>query len=213
MVGPARSTDRGCEYFKIGEVARALDITPSAIRFYQKRFALYIRPTLSQTNRHLFSRRDVQVLKVILILRREYGLSVRGTLERFQDLLVAHNRDPFAIEQALIQGHREPEPTPDQGELPLDAPSGPSRSGLREPDAEFRAVERELEEVRGLLQARERELADVRRSTEEQTARVRNLERALRRLEAQTNALRLRIGQAVREMLLDVSGDGAADGS
>lgn len=238
MDGPARRPvggrrrpilDPRCECFRIGEVARGLDTTPSAIRFYQKRFSPHIRPTRVATKsrrdtyRYVYSQRDVQVLKVILILRRDHGLSVRETRERLHDLLVTHHGDPFAIERDLAPprdeaGPRGPGSFPDQGELPLEAPAGPSSrgpahptgpdttaSGVREPTADTRALELEVAAARGALEAREHELADARRTVVEQSARLREAERGLQRLRSEMGALRLRIRQAVRELLLDVS--------
>lgn len=238
MDGPARRPvggrrrpilDPRCECFKIGEVARGLDITPSAIRFYQKRFSPHIRPTKIPTKskresyRYVYSRRDVQILKVILVLRRDHGLSVRDARERLHDLLVTHHGDPFAIERDLVPPREEPRLQgpgwfPDQGELPLEAPAGPSSvgpahppgpdraaSGVREPTADARALEHEVAAARSALEARERELADARRTVEEQSARLREVERGLQRLRSELGALRLGIRQAVRELLLDGS--------
>lgn len=219
--------DPRCECFKIGEVARGLDTTPSAIRFYQKRFAPHIRPariaTRSRrgTHHYVYSQRDVQVLKVILILRRQHGLSVREARERLHELLVTHHGDPFAIERELVPPCEEPPPRDQawlasQGELPLEPPTAPpsparldSVSGVREPTPGVRALERDLVSA---LEERERELADARRAIEEQSVRLRELERALQRLRVETDARRMRVRQAVRELLMDVSDGELADG-
>ncbi len=236
MDGPARRSvggrrrpilDPRCEGFKIGEVARGLDITPSAIRFYQKRFSPHIRPTRvatksrRETYRYVYRQRDVQILKVILILRRDYGLSIQDTRDRLHDLLVTHHGDPFAIERELVPAREEPPPrdpegSHHQGELPLEAPAGPvgpahppgpdrAASGGREPTADARALEHEVAATRRALEAREQELADARRTIEEQSARLRAAERELQRLRSELGALRLGIRQAVRELRLDGS--------
>ncbi len=203
-------------------------MTPSAIRFYQKRFAPHIRPariaTKSRrgTHHYVYSQRDVQVLRVILILRRQYGLSVREARERLHDLLVTHHGDPFAIERELVPPREEPSPQDlawpaSQGELPLEpraAPPGPAGldlvAGVREPTPGVRALERDPASA---LEERERELADARRALEEQSVRLRELERALQRLRVETEAHRMRVRQAVRELLMDVSDGKRADGS
>lgn len=227
MDGPARRLDAGREYFKIGELAKALGTTPSAIRFYQSRFKPHIRPVKTRTLRNLFSRRDAQILRVILVLRREYGLSVTEARERMHDLLVKHNGDPFAIEaelrkpqadergaEAAPPGHYPP--GSGQGELPLDSVGRlePDEPGLREPAPAIpnlaqrvRDLEREVAVTKRDLQVRDRELAQARRTLADQSARLREMERALHRTRTELHNLRLRIRQAVHEIFLDLSGE------
>ncbi len=230
MGSPARGSGPQREFFKIGEVAKALNTTPSAIRFYQARFFPHIRPSKSRTDRNVYSRRDVQVLKLILMFRREQGLSVRDARERLHDLLVKHQGDPFAIEAelrtlsgqqdtALAKAPGSDAATPaGQGELPLDAPGGLGLDdGLREPAppltgpdlvSRVRALEREVEELRRALEARQREADEARRVAEERASRLREAERERQRALLQLWGLRVRIRQAVEEMLLDGSEEG-----
>ncbi len=249
MDGPARRAvggrrrpilDPRCECFKIGEVARGLDTTPSAIRFYQKRFAPHIRPTRIATKsrrgtyRYVYSQRDVQVLKVILTLRRDHGLSIKDTRERLHDLLVTHHGDPFAIERDLVPPSEESHPSvcptappseagrfPDQGELPFDAaPATRCDDGVREPPTavpsladRIQDLERRLEDAQRAIEAREREVAEARRAADEQAARLRETERALQRSRLVTSTLRVRIRQAVQELLLDAMEESPEDGA
>lgn len=184
--------ERGPEYFKIGQVAKLLGLTPSAVRFYSTRFFPYVRPVKTKTQRHVFRRRDVQVLKVIMILRHKCGLSVRQSFERLQELLVTYDQDLSAIEQALLASQSTV-----QAELDLA-----SSRGLREsasPALESQSPKRQEEYAR-----MEQELAEAYRARNEYFERMREAERTVTALRLELQALRKRITQAVNELLLEV---------
>ena len=64
-------------YLRIGEVARLLEVKPSVIRFWETEF-YGLRPRKSSGGQRVFSRRDVERLRLIKHLVHERGFTLDG---------------------------------------------------------------------------------------------------------------------------------------
>ncbi len=64
-------------YYSMGEVAELLDVSPSLLRFWEKRFDI-IAPHKNKKGNRLFSPEDVRNLKTIYHLVKERGMTLAG---------------------------------------------------------------------------------------------------------------------------------------
>src|SRR5438034_8269197 len=64
-------------YFRIGEVARLLEVKPHVIRFWEKEFKS-LRPKKSAAGQRIFSRKDVERLAAIRHLLYEERYTIDG---------------------------------------------------------------------------------------------------------------------------------------
>jgi len=64
-------------FFRIGEVARMLDVGPHVVRFWEKEFRS-VRPRKSASGQRVFNRHDVQVLTAIKHLLYEQRFTIEG---------------------------------------------------------------------------------------------------------------------------------------
>lgn len=64
-------------FLSIGEVAEMLDVSPSLVRFWEKRFES-IAPRKSATGKRLYSEDDVRNLKTVYHLVKERGMTLAG---------------------------------------------------------------------------------------------------------------------------------------
>ncbi|MFO0557509.1 MAG: MerR family transcriptional regulator [Polyangiales bacterium] len=64
-------------YFRIGEVARLLEVKPHVIRFWEKEFKS-LRPKKSATGQRIFNRRDVERLSTIKHLLYTERFTIEG---------------------------------------------------------------------------------------------------------------------------------------
>ena len=64
-------------FFTIGEVAQMLEITPSSIRYWERIFD-ELSPHKSSGGTRLFSKDDIETLKLINYLVKERGLTIKG---------------------------------------------------------------------------------------------------------------------------------------
>ncbi len=71
-------------YFRIGEVARALDLRPHVVRFWQKEFPS-IRPERSRSGRFLYTRTTVEHIALIRRLLHEEGYTIQGARKAIRD--------------------------------------------------------------------------------------------------------------------------------
>ena len=64
-------------FFTIGEVAQLLGVTPSSIRYWENNFD-DLKPQKSSGGTRLFSKDDIETLKLINYLVKERGLTIKG---------------------------------------------------------------------------------------------------------------------------------------
>ena len=64
-------------YYSMGEVVEMLDVSPSLVRFWEKRFDI-VSPKKNKKGNRLFSPNDVRNLKTIYHLVKERGMTLAG---------------------------------------------------------------------------------------------------------------------------------------
>lgn len=67
----------GKMYYSMGEVAEMLDVSPSLLRFWEKRFDM-IAPKKNKKGNRMFSPDDVRNLKTVYHLVKERGMTLAG---------------------------------------------------------------------------------------------------------------------------------------
>ncbi len=70
-------------FYSMGEVAEMLDVTPSLIRFWEKRFDI-ISPRKNKKGNRLFSPDDVRNLGTIYHLVKERGMTLDGATKHLK---------------------------------------------------------------------------------------------------------------------------------
>lgn len=64
-------------YYSIGEVAEMLQVSASQIRFWETEFSA-LKPRKDRKGNRLFTKDDIQTIKLIHHLLREKGLTIEG---------------------------------------------------------------------------------------------------------------------------------------
>ena len=121
-------------YFRIGEVARALDLKPHVVRFWQKEFPS-IRPERSRTGRFLYTRATVEHIALIRSLLHERGYTIQGARKALRE----PGRPAVA---ALKQAPPAPAETEDRAEAAAETER--LRAALTEAEAKADALARRL---------------------------------------------------------------------
>jgi len=83
-------------YYRIGEVARMLDVEPSTLRFWEKEFK-QLRP-LKRHNERLYTADDIALLKQIKFLLKEEKYTVEGARRK-----LAQRKGYLLRKQQLIE--------------------------------------------------------------------------------------------------------------
>ncbi len=83
-------------FYTIGEVADMFDMKTSAIRFWEKEFDV-IKPQKNKKGNRLFSKDDLEQLKLIHHLIKEKGLTINGAKQKLKD-----NRDATISNHELV---------------------------------------------------------------------------------------------------------------
>jgi len=149
-------------YFRIGEVARLLDLPAYVLRFWESEFP-QLKPNKGGTGQRLYRRRDVETALEIRKLLYDEGYTIPGA----RQALKAEPRGPRAVPAAKVA----PEPQPIR---PIETGSETAASRLHRMKAELRELATLLERPspgarpkvnpahRGLqITARRRAVADV----------------------------------------------------
>src|SRR5690554_5082803 len=71
-------------YYSIGEVAKMFDVNTSLIRFWEKEFDI-IQPKKNKKGNRLFTKADVDHLRIIYHLVKERGYTLQGVKEKLKD--------------------------------------------------------------------------------------------------------------------------------
>jgi DNA-binding transcriptional MerR regulator len=64
-------------YYSIGEVSDMLQVAPSQIRYWESEFS-ELRPRKDKKGNRLFTKEDIQTIKLIHHLLREKGFTIEG---------------------------------------------------------------------------------------------------------------------------------------
>ena len=82
MVNSGREVEK--LYYSIGEVARMFDVNTSLIRFWEKEFDI-IQPKKNKKGNRLFTKVDVDNLRIIFHLVKERGYTLQGAKDKLKD--------------------------------------------------------------------------------------------------------------------------------
>ncbi len=86
-------------YYPIGEVAQMLKVSTSLIRFWEKEFDI-LKPRKNRKGDRLFTKKDIENLKIIFHLVKERGYTLKGAKQKLKE-----NRtdaiDQFKITESL----------------------------------------------------------------------------------------------------------------
>jgi DNA-binding transcriptional MerR regulator len=83
-------------YFSIGEVAQLFDVNASLIRFWEKEFDI-LKPQKNKKGNRLFTKKDIENLKLIYHLVKERGYTLQGAKDKLKD-----NREEILDKVELI---------------------------------------------------------------------------------------------------------------
>ena len=127
-------------YFKIGDVARILDLETYVLRFWESQFP-QLKPNKSGTGQRLYRRRDVELILEIKRLVHGEGYTLAGARQALGQ--TSSQRGPQQ------QKDMQPDPQRDsQSRLPLVANSAQRIDSVAAAIGQIRA---ELREIAGLL--------------------------------------------------------------
>ena len=85
------------QYFTIGEVSKALDLTPSLIRFWETEFR-EIRPKKNRKGNRVYTPKDVEMLKKIQYLVKIQKFTIKGAKERLRSEYASIDQDVQIVE-------------------------------------------------------------------------------------------------------------------
>lgn len=71
-------------YYSIGEVAELFEVNTSLIRFWEKEFDI-LRPAKNKKGNRLFTKTDVENLRIIYHLVKERGYTLQGAKDKLRD--------------------------------------------------------------------------------------------------------------------------------
>ena len=71
-------------FYKIGEVAKMFDVNVSLIRFWEKEFDI-LKPKKNKKGNRLFTKKDLNNLKVIYHLVKERGFTLEGAKMKLKE--------------------------------------------------------------------------------------------------------------------------------
>lgn len=91
-------TDRKIEkvYYTIGEVAELFEVNTSLIRFWEKEFDI-LKPQKNKKGNRLFTKQDLDNLRIIYHLVKERGYTLQGAREKMHQ-----NREDVVDKVAMI---------------------------------------------------------------------------------------------------------------
>ncbi len=87
-------------FYSMGEVSEMLDVTPSLLRFWEKRFDI-IKPHKNKKGNRMFTPADVENLKLIYHLVKEKGMTLDGAAKVLKKGKAGLTRDTELIERLM----------------------------------------------------------------------------------------------------------------
>ena len=88
-------------YYTIGEVAELFGVNPSLIRYWEKEFDI-LKPTKNKKGNRLFTKEDLDVLRIIYHLVKERGFTLQGAREKLKN-----NREEVEKTSEVVDTLRE----------------------------------------------------------------------------------------------------------
>jgi len=71
-------------YYTIGEVAKMLEVKSSLIRFWEQEIKI-IKPKKNSKGYRIYTKEDIQKLKLVYHLVRERGMTLKGAEQKVKD--------------------------------------------------------------------------------------------------------------------------------
>ena len=71
-------------YYSIGEISKILNISTSKIRFWEREFDT-IKPKKNKKGNRLFTKKDIENLKIIYHLVKERGFTLNGAKKKLKE--------------------------------------------------------------------------------------------------------------------------------
>ncbi|MDR0983372.1 MAG: MerR family transcriptional regulator [Culturomica sp.] len=87
-------------YYSIGEVAKMLNVTTSLIRFWEKEFTT-IKPFKNKKGNRLFTKTDIDNLKLIYSFVKEQGMTLKGAQNKMSELKKSGDDNKLEIIKTL----------------------------------------------------------------------------------------------------------------
>jgi DNA-binding transcriptional MerR regulator len=84
-------------FYSIGEVAELFEVNPSLIRFWEKEFDI-LRPHKTKKGNRLYTREDLENLRIIYHLVKERGYTLQGAREKLRQ-----NRDDVVNKVEIVE--------------------------------------------------------------------------------------------------------------
>jgi len=81
---PYKEKDTFKLYYSIGEVAEMLRVNSSLLRFWEKEFDI-IKPQKNSKGNRIYTKKDVQNLKLIHYLVKERGFTLEGAKKKLKE--------------------------------------------------------------------------------------------------------------------------------
>ena len=81
---PYKSTPTEKLFYSIGEVAKLFNVNVSLIRFWEKEFII-LKPKKNKKGNRLFTKKDVENLKLIHHLVKERGFTLSGAKKKIRE--------------------------------------------------------------------------------------------------------------------------------
>ena len=96
---PFKEKDIEKQYYSIGEVAAMFQVAPSLIRFWETEFDV-LKPKKSKKGNRLFTKNDIDNLRLVYHLLKERGYTIQGAREMLKNRAV-QTKDKVEIIQSL----------------------------------------------------------------------------------------------------------------
>ena len=72
-------------FYSISEVARILDVNPSAVRFWTNQFGKFLKPRRNAKGNRQYTADDIEILKQIHFLVKVQGLTLEGAARQMAE--------------------------------------------------------------------------------------------------------------------------------
>ncbi len=71
-------------YYRTNELAKAFEVNASLLRFWEKEFGFLLKPKKNAKGERLFTKKDVENLKLIYHLVKENGYTLEGAKKKIK---------------------------------------------------------------------------------------------------------------------------------
>ena len=131
----------------MGEVSEMFDVNPSLIRFWEQKFSI-LKPNKNKKGNRMFTRQDVENLKLIYHLVKENGMTLAGAQKRLKENRegIEHNLEIIerlqGIKALLLEVRQELKKSSDETvEIIVDEAFSPFSEGISSGEEEPSPIE------------------------------------------------------------------------